>query len=84
MMNSDFVQNKIIAGWTCREPVFSRPTRSGDLKHLLRNPESASVQRGIPTLTALTSERPAGEARRRVLQDLMWTLLNSREFLFNH
>ena len=85
MMNSDFVQSKITAPGGRVESLFALMPADQAVSNIyystLSRPPSKEE---LVTLTTMIHERPSGEARRRVLQDLMWTLLNSREFLFNH
>lgn len=35
-------------------------------------------------MTAFAEQSPDGQERRQALEDVLWTLLNSKEFLFNH
>jgi hypothetical protein len=44
---------------------------------LSRKPTAEEQQKLVPLLSAEPDPRPA-------LQDIFWSLVNSREFLFNH
>ncbi len=80
--------------------AFGRPPRTverdSDLKSLRRAlaasevppaPVTPSSQNTVPTAKQAQTPAPVPNpnmARRRVFEDLLWALVNSKEFLFNH
>ncbi|HUQ92212.1 MAG TPA: DUF1549 domain-containing protein, partial [Bryobacteraceae bacterium] len=85
LMNSDFVQGKIAAPGGRVANLFALLPLDQAVVNLYyatvsRPPSESEAAAAI----ALIRQRPEGESRRKVLEDLLWTLLNSREFLFNH
>jgi hypothetical protein len=85
LMNSDFVQSKIAAPGGRVANLFALVPTDQAVVNLyyatLSRPPTASEEAAAASLIL---QRPNGESRRRALEDLLWTLLNSREFLFNH
>ena len=85
LMNSDFVQGKIAAPGGRVANLFALVPTDQAVVNLyyatLSRPPTASEEAAAASLIL---QRPNGESRRRALEDLLWTLLNSREFLFNH
>lgn len=85
LMNSDFVQGKIAAPGGRVANLFALVPTDQAVANLyyatLSRPPTPSERAAA---VALILQRPNGESRRRVLEDLLWALLNSREFLFNH
>lgn len=85
LMNSDYVQNKIASPQGRVASLFALVPVDQAVTNLyyatVSRPPSPSE---AATVLAMVRERPEGEARRRALEDVLWTLLNSREFLFNH
>ena len=85
LMNSDYVQGKIaaptgrVASLHALVPMDQAVTNFY-FATLSRPPSEAETSAAV----ALVGQRPEGDSRRQVLEDLLWTLLNSREFLFNH
>jgi hypothetical protein len=85
MMNSDYIQEKI-ASPSGRVAVLARLLPADQVitnlyyTTLSRPPTSDEFRNA----SALLEQRPSGEARTKVLEDLLWVLLNSREFIFNH
>jgi hypothetical protein len=85
LMNSEFVQGKIAAPGGRVANLFALVPMEQAVVNLyyatlsrppLDSEKSAAIE--------MIRQRPEGEPRRKVLEDLLWTLLNSREFLFNH
>jgi hypothetical protein len=85
LMNSDFIQNKISAPNGRVAALFALVPADQAVSNLYYATVSRppAPEEALSAL-ALIRQRPEGESRRRVLEDLLWTLLNSREFLFNH
>ena len=85
MMNSDSLQQKISApaGRVASLSALVPPDQAITNLYFatVSRPPSSSE---LASTMAMVRQRPESEARKRVLEDLLWTLLNSREFLFNH
>jgi hypothetical protein len=85
LMNSDFVQGKLAApGGRVASLHALVPTDQAVANFYYATLSRPPSQWEASAALAMVNERPAGESRRQVLEDLLWTLLNSREFLFNH
>lgn len=85
LMNSDFVQDKIAAQGGRVASLFALVPTEQAVVNLYYGTLSRPPSEGeTAAAVALVRQRPEGEERRKVLEDLLWTLLNSREFLFNH
>ncbi len=83
LMNSDFVQNKIVSG-TGRVAKALAAKRSDEetirefyLSTFCRPPSAVETQQAQKVITSAPT-------RKEGLEDLMWALLNSREFIFKH
>ncbi|MBM3728374.1 MAG: DUF1549 domain-containing protein [Acidobacteria bacterium] len=85
LMNSDFIQGKIAApsGRVANLHSLLPPDQAvSNLYYAALSRPPRDEEAG--TALAMIREKPEGEARRKALEDLLWSLLNSREFLFNH
>lgn len=56
--------------------ALSRPPRSSEVNHLLAVMNE--------TREAAGNSQDAQAARRQAIEDLVWAVLTSKEFLFNH
>jgi hypothetical protein len=85
LMNSDYIQQKIEAPGGRIASLFGLVPPAQIVSNLyyaaLGRPPSEDE---LTQAKALIEQRPAGAARQQVLEDLLWVILNSREFLFNH
>lgn len=83
LANSDEVENKLAAGDGRIAKLVAAKTPLADvvdqlyLTALSRHPRDAELQ---TTLSYIESQ----EDKQQALVDLLWTILNSKEFLFNH
>jgi hypothetical protein len=83
LLNSDFLNRKIASPQGRIETLFKAKTplpaiiEELYLVTLSRRPSSGEVQKAQEWIAKAPSPREG-------VQDLLWTLLNSREFLFNH
>jgi hypothetical protein len=82
MINSPYIENKIRQGGTLREVVAGAQTDEDMVRRLYlrtfcRAPGPAEVARAAALLKG-------AENRKEAAQDLLWALVTSREFFFNH
>src|SRR5205823_1686950 len=85
LMNSDFIQNKISAPGGRVASLFALVPSDQAVSNLYYATLSRPPAPGeTASAMALIRQRSEGEPRKKVLEDLLWTLINSREFLFNH
>jgi hypothetical protein len=83
LSNSDEVENKIASGEGRIAKLLTEKQRPAEivdelyLASLSRLPTEAERAKAVAFVTAEQDPRPA-------LEDLLWTLVNSKEFLFNH
>ena len=82
MINSSYIDNKIRGGGTMGESLKANPKEAGlikalYLKTLSRPPTPAEIARE----TAIMGK---AKDRNSAAQDLLWALVSSREFYFNH
>lgn len=82
LMNGDTVQQKIQGGGLIARRLKEKKTPAEIIEELYILAYSRTPSR--EEVLALASEVQAGKDRQRVLEDIYWGLLNSREFLFNH
>ncbi len=85
LINGDYLQEKLSspAGRIATLlPLVPPPQIVSNLYYatLSRAPSDAELQKAMNFVNARESE----VSRKKVLEDLMWVLLNSREFIFNH
>lgn len=85
LLNGEYLQEKI-ASPEGRVAVLSELLPPGQIVTNLyyaafgREPSAKEMRQAMDLLNASESK----EARRRTFEDLLWALLNSREFFFNH
>ncbi len=85
LMNSDFVQDKIASPGGRVANLFALvPTDQAVVNLYYATVSRPPSETETLAADALIRQRPEGPARKKVLEDVLWTLLNSREFLFNH
>ena len=85
LMNSDFLQGKIASPEGRVASLHTLlPADQAIVNLFYATLSRPPAQAEAATAAELLRQRPEGEEQRKVLQDLLWTLLNSREFLFNH
>ena len=82
MINSDYIDRKARDGETVRQVLKDKPTdedmvRQMFLRTFSRAPSSAETNRAVAILKTIPDKKEAAS-------DLMWALLSSREFYFNH
>lgn len=84
LLNSDELQRKLAKGGILDE--LSKPEKPTNevveelfLRTFSRLPQPEELQEAITQI-----ENDKSPNRRLVLEDLLWTLMNSKEFLFNH
>ena len=85
LMNGDYLQEKLSAPTGRVATLFHLVPPEQVVSNLYyaalsRPPSPEEFEAAIE----LVNQRPSREAKRKVLEDLLWVLLNSREFLFNH
>ena len=85
LMNGEYLQEKIASPSGRVESLFLLVPLEQAVANLYyatvsRPPSDEEFARTMEIL----GQRRNAEARRQVLEDLLWVLLNSREFLFNH
>lgn len=82
LLNGDSVHQKIIAGGLIKQLMDAKKPPSEIIDELFLR----SLGR-LPTdkeRTALTAEVDAAKDKKKMLDDVFWAILNSREFVFNH
>jgi hypothetical protein len=82
LLNGEVVGQKIAAGGVVRRMLAAKQTpdqviRELYVRSLTREPTPAELER----LRGMIRDRPQ---RQQALEDVFWSILNSREFLFNH
>jgi hypothetical protein len=82
LVNGDTIQQKIVAGGLIRSLLAAKKTPdqiTGELyvRSLSREPEPVELDRLRAALKGVPNVEQS-------LQDVFWSILNSREFLFNH
>ena len=85
LMNSDYLQEKLSAPSgrvASLVKLLPTPQIVPNIYYatLCRPPSSEELRQAMNFLTECESP----DSKKKVLEDLLWTLLNSREFLFNH
>ncbi|HEY1068881.1 MAG TPA: DUF1553 domain-containing protein, partial [Pirellulales bacterium] len=85
LANSDEIENKIATSKGRIEKLIEAKTGPTEavselyLAALARRPTPEEAARAVNYVTAATEDK-----RRAALEDVLWTLLNSKEFVFNH
>lgn len=82
LLNGDSVHKKIIAGGLIKRMMDAKKTPTEIIDELFLR----SLGR-LPTdneRTALIAEVDAAKDKKKMLDDVFWAILNSREFVFNH
>lgn len=94
LSNGDTVNDKVRAPNNVLDAFFAQKTPSAEILNRLylitlgRTPTPSETLRIAPFLQAYDAAGDSGESwgkyRRPVLEDLLWSLITSKEFLFNH
>lgn len=82
LLNGDTVQSKIAQGGVVKEMLDAQRTPAEIITSLyIRVLTRQPTQRELDELVAIVE---ASDNRQQDLEDVFWSLLNSREFVFNH
>ena len=85
LMNGDYLQKKLSAPSGRIAKLFSQKPPEEVITSLyygtLSRPPSAEE---LGKATDIVKSRPTPESQKRAVEDMLWVLLNSREFMFNH
>lgn len=93
LLNADEIQNKL-ASSSGRAALLAKDTRSDAdkvkeiyLMAVSREPETDELANATAYLTKKVEGVPSGElpqAKQKAWEDLLWVVINTKEFLFNH
>jgi hypothetical protein len=85
LMNGDYLEKKLASPSGRVAELASKGPSEEAVSNLyyatLSRPPSAEE---LEKATGILKSRSTEESQRKTLEDLLWVLLNSREFMFNH
>jgi hypothetical protein len=91
MISGDTIQSKIrskrsdLAKWLADPALSDRQIVSRIFRRAFaRDPEPGELSKPLELIASIAGTVDSAVARREVFEDLMWAVLNSSEFVFNH
>ena len=85
LINGDTVHQRIRQGKIVQDMITGKKSHAEIIDALYRRALSRSpTAKEKQKLLAAVAEGPNPNEQRRILEDIFWALLNSKEFIFNH
>lgn len=85
LLNGDTVNNKIRGSAIIRDALAAKQTPEQVLEDLyIRCYTRKPTEKELEALRPVLADASDAAAQREVLEDILWSLMNSKEFVFNH